>query len=497
MYTHNNEQSTTAAAIIEEAPAGTEPVYVATEHTTAERKPILQHDSILSSLLTELKPIDFYEKAGLSDGENITKRHCIVISIEQILAIAKQNLWSLCMSDGFVYCFNGAYWKQITKGELLHFLGQGAEKLGVDAYDARFYMFRESLLKQFMATAYLPKPQRRADEVLINLQNGTYVITPQSQFLRDFERSDFMTYQLPFIYSPEATAPLFQRYLDRVLPDTKQQQILSEFIAYVFIRQKTLKLEKSLILYGGGANGKSVFFDIITALLGSENVSNFSLQSLTNESGYQRAKLTNKLLNYASEISPNMDSTLFKQLVSREPVEARLPYGEPFVLEDYAKLLFNTNELPRDVEQNEAFFRRFIILHFNVTIPEGERDPELANKIIAAELAGVFNWVLEGLKLLLEQKKFTYSAAIDNLVQQYRQQSDSVQLFLMDAGYVKSTQGQVALKEIYYNYKQYCTESGYRACSLKVCSERLRNQGYELVRKKHGFMVGAEKKTFF
>jgi putative DNA primase/helicase len=73
---------------------------------------------------------------------------------------------------------------------------------------------------------------------------------------------------------------------------------------------------------------------------------------------------------------------------------------------DYAKLIFNCNELPKDVEQTEAYFRRFLIIPFNVTIPEHEQDKELAKKIIDNELSGVFNWVLSGLKRLLMQQRF-------------------------------------------------------------------------------------------
>ena len=93
------------------------------------------------------------------------------------------------------------------------------------------------------------------------------------------------------------------------------------------------------------------------------------MQSLTNENGYFRAKLANKLVNYASEINGKLESAIFKQLVSGEPVEARLPYGEPFTLKQYAKLIFNCNELPKDVEHTNAYFRRFLIIPFDVTIP--------------------------------------------------------------------------------------------------------------------------------
>ena len=467
-------------------------------HTQQEKSEsgVIEHDSFLKALLEQLKPINFMERAGLSDGEKLSKQHEIIISVEEVLDVAIKNKWAMSVSNGFVYYYNGAFWKQMTKKELEHFLGKAAEILGVDTYEARYFAFRVELVKQFLTSAFMPRPVRIQDEVLVNLLNGTFVITKDSVKLREFRKDDFLTYQLPFAYDEKVEAPLFQKYLSRVLPDTDQQKVLAEFMGYVFVKQKTLKLEKSLILYGGGANGKSVFFDIITSMFGPHNVSNFSLNSLTNGNGYFRAKLDSKLLNYASEISPNMDSTLFKQMVSGEPIEARLPYGEPFVLEDYAKMVFNTNELPRDVEQNEAFFRRFLILHFSVTIPEGERNPSLANDIIEAELSGVFNWVLDGLKRLLEQRNFTASEAVKEMVRIYRQQSDSVQLFLGDMGYVKDVTKERALKVMYNEYRDYSRDNGYKAVSNRNFSERLKNQGFELTRKKNGNVVDAQKNVF-
>ncbi|MDE3142608.1 MAG: DNA primase [Bacteroidota bacterium] len=458
---------------------------------------ILSHKQVLSALLNELQPVNFQELAELTDGESLTKQHYLIISIQEMMKIATNNRWSLAMTDGFVFVFNGAYWKQLTAQEVKRFLGFGAEKLSVKKYTARHFVFRDDLYKQFLSSAFLPKPERIGQEVLINLLNGTFVIKPKEQFLKSFDRRDFLTYQLPFEYSPGAKAPLFEKYLNRVLPDVILQKVMAEYISYVFIRHKTLKLEKALILYGGGSNGKSVAFSIITALLGPENVSNFSLQSLTNASGYQRAKISDKLLNYASEISPNMDSTLFKQLISGEPIEARLPYKEPFMLEDYCKFIFNTNQLPSDVEHNEAFFRRFIILPFDVTISEDERDPELANKIIANELPGVFNWVLEGLERLLVQRRFTKSETIDRMVTEYKQQSDSVKLFIDEECYTIDLNSDIALKKIYNTYRDYCSESGYKSCSLKNFSERLRNNGFTTSRKNFGTVVHAAKPKLF
>lgn len=451
----------------------------------------IKHIEILNKLLEELTPINFREHAELKDGEPLLEKHLVIISIREVIKTAIMNKWAMAVQDGLVYVYNRLYWKQISKQELPKFLGEAAEKLSVNKFSAQYHVFRKNLQKQFFSTAYLPKKGGNGRDVLINLRNGTYVIGHNNRFLRNFEEDDFLTYQLQFDYDPNSAAPLFKTYLDRVLPDIEQQKILSEFIAYVFIKSKTLKLEKALILYGGGANGKSVFFEIISALLGSENISNYSLQSLTNQTGYYRSMIAGKLVNYTSEISANMDTTLFKQLVSGEPIEARLPYGQPFILEDYAKFIFNANQLPNDVEQNEAFFRRFIILHFNVTIPEEERDPNLASKIIATELPGIFNWVMEGLDRLLLYKKFTYSIAVDNLIKKYRTESDTVQLFIQEVELLQDNNKEIALKVLYDQFKSFCSESGYKSCSLKVFSERLRNQGFKVHRKRHGNVVDA------
>lgn len=269
---------------------------------------------------------------------------------------------------------------------------------------------------------------------------------------------------------------------------------MAEFIGYVFIRHRTLKLEKFLILLGDGSNGKSVFFDIMSALLGNENVSNFSLQSLTNETGYFRAMLTDKLVNYSPEISTQMNTTIFKQLVSGEKVEARFPYGKPFILENYAKLMFNTNELPREIENNHAFFRRFLIIHFGVTITDG--DPELAKKVIAGELPGVFNWVLDGLKRLLTQKKFTHSEEMNSILEEYKRDSDTVLTFLTDEGYEKTVEAEMKLSVFYQYYVSYCKRSGFRAASKRLFSKRLKTQKFRVWKKNAGMFLDVAKISF-
>lgn len=411
----------------------------------------------------------------------ITKNHYLIICVEQLLKVAKIHNWSLCKKNGFIYLYNGQYWNEIDKESFQFFLGNVALKFGVEKFKAKIHTFKEELFKQFMADAYLPTPPIKRDSVLINLLNGTFEITSKKRGLRDFAPNDFITHQLPFDYEPEATAPLFQKYLDEVLPDKDKQRIFAEYCGYIFVKPSILKLEKMLILYGTGANGKSVFFEIINALLGIENVSNYSLQSLTNDNGYFRAKIANKLVNYASEINGKLETDIFKQMASGEPIEARLPYGEPFILNEYAKLIFNCNELPKDVEHTNAFFRRFLIIGFDVTIPEANQDKQLANKIIENELSGVFNWILKGLDRVLEQKNFSKCEAVDNARSNYELQSDSVKMFIDEFEYVTSTD-YTSIKTLYDQYKVFCLDDGYRPVKKSNFMKRLEH--YKIVVKR-------------
>jgi putative DNA primase/helicase len=446
-------------------------------------------DEILKSLIKQCVLVDFTAKLypNLSGEERaelkVKRSEMKVLIIYEILQWAQANNWALCKQGGFYYLYNGAYWETLTEDDVKHFLSECAAKLGTKQVLAKECQFVDDLYRQFLFSAHLQPPEFAPDRVLINLQNGTFEVTTERQELRTINNSDFLSYQLPFWYDAGATAPIFRKYLDRVLPDKTAQAVLSEYAGYLFIRHGNgLKFEKCLILYGNGANGKSVFFEVLTALLGRENVSTYPLSDLTDKTGYYRAEIANKLLNYASEISKEMNCDLFKKLASGEAFTARSPYGRPFEVRNYAKMIFNANELPKDTEQTNAFFRRFIIIPFDITIPMEEQDRELHRKIIAGELAGVFNWVLDGLKRLLSNKKFTDCTAIDETLKQYRTESDSVQMFIDENNYQPSNTERMPLKELYQQYRAFCCEDGYRACSNRTFSDRLRAKGFDVSR---------------
>lgn len=448
----------------------------------------------LRQLLKEIKPVDFRKKSNLESHQELSQKHYLVIAIDELIITALQNDWGLVINQKKVYVYNGTHWQQVEKDDLNMFLGIAAHKMGVEKFDAKFFMFRDKLVKQFTSTAHMPTPDRPQEVTLINLKNGTYEITPEKRELREFRRNDFLKYQLPFNFDENSECPKFMGYLNRVLPDESMQQILSEFLGYVFISTQTLKLEKTLLSYGSGSNGKSVNFDVTNALFGKENISNFTLESLTGTNGYFRASLADKLLNYSSEISNRMNVDLFKQLVSGEPVEARQIYGKPHMLENYAKLMFNCNELPLPTQHKDAYFRRFIIIPFEQKIPPEEQNPRLAQEIISEELPGVFNWVLAGLERLLKNKRFTESDKVNAILNKYKTETDTVRHFLNESKLSPGVEREMHLKEMYINYIDFCKDEHSKAHGKTSFSNYLRELGYHINRKNIGMVVSLSKK---
>jgi putative DNA primase/helicase len=430
-----------------------------------------------------------------ADKTKVYQYHLLVRCTEKVIEKIDQLEYGICHYQGGVYLYNGSFWELTEKEIVQNFLGKAAEKLGIERDKSRYFQFKEKLYDQLRSGVMQMVPEID-DKVSINLKNGTYDIARTKRELRAFDKRDFLRYQLAFSYEPEGTAPMFQLFLDKVLPDPSCQKILAEYLGYIFIKGHVLKLEKVLLLYGAGSNGKSVIFDILRALVGNENISHYSLQSLCDQSGTTRANLANKLLNYSSELNGDLSADKFKQLASGEPIEARHLYASPFTLVDYSKLMFNANELPWKVEHTHGFFRRFLILPFNVIIPKKEQDKQLAKKIIANELPGVFNWVMQGLKRLLQQEDFTESEVSNEVLNQFMIDSDTVQLYLQDNGQTPSSNTYEPLKDIYEGYRLYCSTDGYQPVNLKKFKKRLVTIGFAVKRMNIGWVIYLEKEKF-
>jgi len=440
---------------------------LATSTATNEQPSYANTTEVFDAVMDHVVEVDFAQESGSTKPSNMQ----IVVLVVRFLMEAFQSLEvGLCRIGGEIRCFTGSFWMLLGTEELEPFFGSVAEQMSVNQILAEFHVFRKSLVKQFYTVATIPSRERPEDKVLVNYRNGTLEIRPCDRLFRWFDKNDYQTYVLNFDYDPHAEAPLWKEFLDHVLPDPSSQAVLAEAIAYAFSQ---LKLEKVVVFYGSGANGKSVALDVIQALLGNENVTNFSFKNLDHP--YYRAKIANKLLNISSEATVGISPDEFKKLASGEPIDARNVYEEPVIVRRYAKLMFSSNELPIDVEYTDAYFRRYLIIPFTVTVPKENRDPNLAKRIIATELPGILNWVLEGLDRLNDNKAFSPCPAADKELERYQLETNSVALFCEEQGYIPSTDETQRMKlvDLHSKYRQFCITNGFRAVSTRKFRKRL------------------------
>jgi len=234
-----------------------------------------------------------------------------------------------------------------------------------------------------------------------------------------------------------------------------------------------LKLEKIFFLYGTGANGKSVIFEILSGLIGEDDISHYSLESLTDSNGYHRAKIKDKIVNYGTDVRiSKINPGLFKTLASNEPIDARLPYGQPFIMSDYARLIFNTNRIDdANIEHTNGFYRRILIVPFSQTIPEEKQDKELHKKLLKNK-AGILNWIIEGARSVIRNKDIFVSAECQTLKDKFIKETDNVAMFV-DSERLVPEDNKNTLSWLYGLYTKFCDNDGYKALGKKNFSKRL------------------------
>lgn len=376
--------------------------------------------------------------------------------------------------NGYIMLYYAGYWAEITEILLrraiyLYCVSIGAETCQTSAF-VQTTLAELTIQREIF---YEKKIASKDGYVYLNMRSCVLRISENGKVAKlPHDKEYGFAYKLSYDYDPKATCNNFDAYFNKVLPDTQLQKICLQFLAYCLMPH--LNLEKSLILLGSGSNGKSVFFNITKALFGEYNVTSYSLLSLTDETGYTRAKIEGKLVNYASEISFKANRTdYFKALISGEPIEARLPYKNPYLVKNYARMIFNANELPNTDDTTHGYFRRFIIVPFKVKIKESEKDARLAEKIIRTDLAGIFNKVLQEIPELLKNLSFENSVKVQRELANYEVDNNNVFFFIKNKPLKKDPHNEILCTELYQTYKAFCIEYGFKAFSYRAFLKHL------------------------
>jgi len=302
---------------------------------------------------------------------------------------------------------------------------------------------------------------------IVKIENGRLVA-------RDYRKSDKVRDKMDIPYDPYKTAPLFQRYLEDIFgddPDGENKTAFLQEFAGACLFGMPHKYEKALILFGEGANGKSLFLDIFNSMFKDSDRSSISPQQLGDGSGrseYYRAELVGRKINTIDEMpeSDIMDSDGFKAIVTGNRISGRSPAGKPIFFQPRVGIVMSASTLPAVADVSYGFWRRWAIIEFNKTIPEKDRDPTLGHRIKTQERQGLLNWAIEGVQRLLERGEHYYVdvPSSDRAIHRWRNKADRIAYFLEMEGITEGGEDDwVQASDLYQRYKNWSSLNGYRA----------------------------------
>jgi putative DNA primase/helicase len=184
-----------------------------------------------------------------------------------------------------------------------------------------------------------------------------------------------------------------------------------DFVAYLqrvagYCLTGSVREHALFFVYGAGGNGKSVFLDVLGAVLGAYHrnspAETFASRS-QDKHPEELARLQGARLVTASETETDRAwaEARIKALTGGDLITARRLNENSVTWRPQFKLIIAGNSRPRLRVVDEAMKRRFHILPFVVT-PKAP-DQNLRDRIIADELPGVVAWAIEGCRLWQEQ----------------------------------------------------------------------------------------------
>lgn len=316
----------------------------------------------------------------------------------------------------------------------------------------------------------------------IAFKNGVYDLDTNE--LSEFNPSIVVTNKINYEYNPNAYNETTDNALNKLACNDKNiRMLLEEVIGYCFYRRNELR--KSFILIGDKANGKSTFLDMIKTLLGDENTCALDLKELGDR--FKTAELFGKLANIGDDIGDEFiaNPAVFKKLVSGDRVNVERKGRDPFDFNNYSKLLFSANSIPRIKDKSGAVIDRLIIVPFDArfTKDDPDYDPYIKYKLRQeSSMQYLIKIGLEGLKRVLENRGFTTSEKVQKELQEYEENNNPILGFFKEYG-VDEIENECT-KDVYRKYNEFCLSNNFNPMSNIEFSKKVNKQfGLEVVTK--------------
>lgn len=285
---------------------------------------------------------------------------------------------------------------------------------------------------------------------VINFRNG--MLFWQENELRDWDPIIHSTIQLPHNYNPAAECPTFDQFLEESLPPAGVK-LAWEILAVALYSGNPI--QRAILLYGPPASGKSQFLDVVSGLLGQENVSRVTLQGLS--ARFNAAELYGRAANICADIDATKisETGAFKMIVAGDTVQAERKNRDPFNFRPFATQFFSANTIPGSDDRSGAWTRRFAVLHFPTVRPAEQRVLGFA-QVMLQEAEGI---IAKAIRILPEVILRGEYSLVQSDQADFERQTDYVLQFVEDE-IVREDGAFTSSQDARWRYEFWCRDEG-------------------------------------
>jgi len=234
-------------------------------------------------------------------------------------------------------------------------------------------------------------------------------------------------------------------------------------------------------LYGTGANGKSVFVNVLATILG-DYATNAPMDTFmeargdrhpTDLAGLRGARF---VASVETEQGRRWNESKVKAITGGDKVSARFMRQDFFEYMPQFKLVIAGNHKPAIRNVDEAMKRRMHLIPFTVTIPPERRDGKLTEKLLA-ERDGVLAWALAGC-LQWQRMGLQPPAIVISATEEYFEAEDALGRWI-DERCVRVERAKSLTAELFNDWKIWAEAAGEFVGTQRRFSDLLIARGIE------------------